>query len=111
MGPTCGEQRGSEVLLTELRRAIAAAGLSEQTRLERELCLGHCQAGPVVLIWPEDEALAAARRVPLEQPGAILYRQVWPADVEALVELHLKQGRPVAALLTRSPVAASSALP
>jgi (2Fe-2S) ferredoxin len=110
-GPTCGDLRGGGPLLAELRRSIAAAGLAERVNLSRETCLGHCQSGPVVLIWPDAEEGAAARRVPLDQPGAVIYTQVRLADVSALVEQHLGEGRKAVALLARGRVAAGPGLP
>lgn len=46
-------------------------------------CLGQCGNGPMVLVIPEE----------------IWYSRLQPSEVPALVERHLRQGQPVAAML------------
>lgn len=51
-------------------------------------CLGACDAGPTVLVYPE----------------GVMYAQVKPEDVPLIVEQHLKNGQPVEGLLAPAAV-------
>ena len=87
------------LVLAELERAIAAAGLSVTVELSRELppmggiwlsrsgCQGFCQMGPLLAI----------------EPDGLLYTQVKSADVQDIVTETLIGGRSVERLLFRDP--------
>ncbi len=51
-------------------------------------CLGACDNGPTVLVYPE----------------GVMYTRVKPEDVPAIVEQHLKDGQPVERLLAPAAV-------
>jgi (2Fe-2S) ferredoxin len=57
-------------------------GLKDAIRLTHSGCLGPCQGGPSVLVYPE----------------GVLYGQVHPDDVSAIVQQHLLDGQPLARL-------------
>lgn len=66
---------------------MLAAFLASPTPPEVEICasgcLGQCNMGPSVYVEPE----------------GVWYCRVKPENVSAIVEQHLKQGKPVAELL------------
>ncbi|QSA99229.1 ferredoxin [Methylococcus sp. EFPC2] len=51
-------------------------------------CLGACDSGPTVLVYPE----------------GVMYAKVKPEDVSAIVEQHLKNDQPVESLLAPAAV-------
>ena len=64
---------------------VKSAGLSGpgQVRVNKAGCLDRCAAGPVAVVYPE----------------AVWYSYVDKADIEEIVESHLKQGKVVERLL------------
>ena len=64
---------------------MKAAGLAGpgQVRVNKAGCLDRCAAGPVAVVYPE----------------AVWYSYVDKADIEEIVESHLKQGQVVERLL------------
>ncbi|WP_165847677.1 NADH-quinone oxidoreductase subunit NuoF [Ammonifex thiophilus] len=83
-GLTCGAA-GSFSLPEIFQEAIKKAGLEEQVTVTLVGCLGLCEEGPLALVMPE----------------GILYCRLKPEDVPAVVEEHLKGGKPVERLLFR----------
>lgn len=79
---SCGE-RGSEELFARLKAVVAERGLQDRVMVSRTGCLKHCSRGPVVAVHPDN----------------VWYAGVGAADLEAIVDEHLRDGRPVERLL------------
>jgi (2Fe-2S) ferredoxin len=80
---SCGEQHGLS-LVTEFKRLTKnSPGLS--IRVNRSGCLGICDFGPTVAIYPE----------------GTFYVGVTVADVEEIVSSHIFNGKPVERLLLK----------
>jgi (2Fe-2S) ferredoxin len=76
--PSCAVN-GKSDLHTRLQQLTKAAGLGERVRINKSGCLGQCEHGPMVVVYPE----------------AVWYGNVRPEDAEAIVEEHLVGGHPV----------------
>jgi (2Fe-2S) ferredoxin len=76
--PSCTSD-GKSDLHTQLQQLTKAAGLSEQVRINKSLCLDQCEHGPTVVVYPE----------------AVWYGCVQPEDAAEIVERHLVGGQPV----------------
>ncbi len=74
---------GSAELKDSLARAIAEAGLGEEIRILETGCMGPCELGPVMLVYPE----------------GTFYVKVRPEDTQDIVQEHFLKGRPVRRLL------------
>ncbi len=72
-----------------LRREIEKSGLSNEIRVVETGCMGPCELGPVMLVYPD---------------GAF-YIQVKPEDASEIVQEHFLKGRPVKRLLWEDPEA------
>lgn len=72
-------QKGSEALLKAFKAAAQKAGLGDRVRVQKAGCLDNCAAGCSVVVYPE----------------GVWYGHVTEADLDELVEQHLKQGKPV----------------
>lgn len=70
---------GAQDVLMELGRELEERQLFDRFKVTRTSCLGPCELGPTVLIYPE----------------AVMYTGVRPADVREIVEDHLLGGRVV----------------
>jgi len=70
----------------ELGKRIDAHGLAEEVRIIETGCMGPCEHGPLVLVYPE----------------GVLYKSVAAADVDEIVREHFLKGRVVSRLLFRS---------
>ena len=82
VGKACGENMP---LLTYMKEAVAKAGLSEgehAVRVNRAGCLGVCEQGPIMVVYPE----------------GVWYDRLDEAKVDQIIESHLKAGTPVEAL-------------
>lgn len=75
--------RGSLLLLTELRRLIKEESRHADIKVTRTLCMGRCGEGPTVAVYPD----------------GIWYRGVTQADAQELVEEHLLGDRLVSRLV------------
>ena len=74
---------GSAGLIDEFNKQLQAAGLDKEVRVVKTGCLGLCNVGPNVVVYPE----------------GVYYCHVSPENVKEIVEEHLLKGRPVAHLL------------
>lgn len=83
-GPSCSARGASEIRYA-LTAALWEAGLLDAVELHASGCQDHCDHGPNLLIQPE-----ACRYV-----GLIAER------VAAIVEAHLRDGRPIGAWQAR----------
>ncbi len=79
---TCCASAGSPSLLEALYRELGAAGLSDDVIVSTCGCLGLCDSGPVMIVYPE----------------GTWYVKLTPADVREIVSSHIAQGQPVARL-------------
>lgn len=73
--------RGAVALRNQLKALAKEAGLTD-VRINQSGCLDRCEVGPCIVVYPE----------------GVWYRISSPADVEAVVQEHLVQGRVVDAL-------------
>ncbi len=73
-----------EEMLSEIRKL----DLSDEIKVIETGCMGPCQLGPVILVYPDE----------------ILYKKVQVEDVKDIVEQHFLKGRPVERLLYKSPL-------
>ncbi|WP_213996592.1 NADH-quinone oxidoreductase subunit NuoF [Tepidanaerobacter sp. EBM-49] len=78
---------GSEAVLDAFEKEIEKKGLSKEVKVVQTGCLGLCELGPNVLIYPEGS----------------YYCTVKPEDVPEIVEEHLLKGRIVERLLYKEP--------
>lgn len=76
--PSCAPKRSPEILM-RLQEEVEARGLRDQVAVTGCLCLGPCEDGPVVVVYPE----------------GTWYAGVTLEDVPEIVEHHLVRGKPV----------------
>ncbi len=72
-------ERGAAEVLQRLQDIRIERGLFEEYRPVATGCLGPCDGGPTIAVFPDDT----------------WYGGVRPEDVEEIVETHLLGGRPV----------------
>ncbi len=70
---------GAQELLTEFAEQLEAREIKGQFRLTRTGCLGPCEAGPIVLVYPE----------------GVMYGGVQARDVSDIIDDHLLGDRPM----------------
>jgi (2Fe-2S) ferredoxin/predicted O-methyltransferase YrrM len=80
--PSCAS-KGSAEVLAALEREIQARGLDNDVQLTTCGCMGLCDEGPVMVVYPE---------------GA-WYRRVQPSDAPEIVSQHLREGKPLDRLI------------
>ena len=78
-GGTGCTSSGSAKLIERFEEQIAANGLDKEIKVVRTGCFGLCEAGPVVIIYPE----------------GTFYSRVKVEDVDEIVTEHLLKGRKV----------------
>ncbi len=71
--------RGGQDLVTEFATQIEDQGLKGRFRITRASCLGPCEYGPIVLVYPE----------------SVMYGGVGAADVGEIIEQHLLGNHPI----------------
>lgn len=79
--PSCSAA-GASGILQALDRELKARGLAGSTQITTCGCLGLCDEGPMMIVYPE----------------GTWYRRLKPQDVPEVVESHLRAGKPVARL-------------
>lgn len=79
---TCCAAVGSGSVLGALYAELGAAGLSDDVIVSTCGCLGLCDSGPVMIVYPE----------------GTWYVKVTPSDVKEIVSSHIAKGQPVARL-------------
>ena len=82
----CCASRGGAELKEALKAELRARGLQERIRANSAGCLDACEAGPVMVVYPE----------------GVWYGGVTPADIPEIVERHLVGGQPVERLVLRA---------
>ena len=80
---TCCAASGSARVVDALYSEIGAAGLSDQVIVSSCGCLGLCDSGPVLIVYPE----------------GTWYVKLTADDVREIVSSHIAKGQPVARLL------------
>ncbi len=78
-GGTGCTSSGSAQIIARFEEKIREAGLDKEVKVIRTGCFGLCEAGPVVIIYPE----------------GTFYSRVKVDDVDEIVSEHLLKGRPV----------------
>lgn len=81
VGASCGGS-GAPELLMAFQAAVSQQGLANQVLVTGSTCLGPCEEGVNVVVYPE----------------GVWYRNVSKGDVEEIVRDHLREGKPVARL-------------
>lgn len=72
----------------ELKKQIARYNLKDKVKIIKTGCMGPCQYGPLMLVYPE----------------GILYKELTPADIKEIVEEHFLKGRVVEKFLFKSDI-------
>ena len=85
-GEACCANLQAQAAFDHCKSLVKAAGISGpgQVRVNKAGCLDRCAAGPVAVVYPE----------------AVWYSFVDHADIEEIVESHLKNGQVVERLRT-----------
>lgn len=84
-GEACCADQGAEAAFNHCKSRVKAAGLAGpgRVRVNRAGCLDRCAGGPVAVVYPE----------------ATWYTYVDQADIDEIVERHLRHGEVVERLL------------
>ena len=85
-GEACCAQHGAKAAFDRCKNLVKEAGLAGpgQVRVNKAGCLDRCAGGPVAVVYPE----------------GTWYSYVDTADIDEIVESHLKNGQVVERLLT-----------
>jgi NADH:ubiquinone oxidoreductase subunit F (NADH-binding)/(2Fe-2S) ferredoxin len=78
--------KGAGAVKDALCREIERAGLQEEIRVVETGCLGPCDDGPVIVVYPE----------------GVMYSKLKPEDMSRIVQQHLLKGRVVEDLVYRA---------
>ncbi len=78
---------GSESVKEAMEKAIAKAGLQNEVDVITTGCMGTCELGPLMVIYPD----------------GVFYQKVKPEDAEEIVQEHLLKGRVVKRLFYKKP--------
>ena len=87
-GGTGCSSSGSAELIKRFEEQIAKNGLDKEVKVVRTGCFGLCEAGPVVIVYPE----------------GTFYSRIRPDDVDEIVSEHLLKGRIVQHLVYKEKV-------
>ena len=87
-GGTGCSSSNSQLIIDEMEKEIAAAGLSDEVKVVKTGCFGLCALGPIMIIYPEGS----------------FYSEVKPSDAHEIVQEHLLKGRIVKRLLYKETV-------
>lgn len=83
----CCASKGAEELRNYMKRRAKELGLSD-TRINGAGCLGRCDLGPCIVIYPE----------------GVWYAPKNEADIDEILVTHLQQGKRVERLLLPPPI-------
>jgi (2Fe-2S) ferredoxin len=80
-GENCCQNHQADALRDYAKNRVKALGLAgkEKVRVNKAGCLDRCDEGPVIVVYPEE----------------VWYTYVDKADIDEIVEEHLKHGRVV----------------
>lgn len=84
--PSCGEEHGM-ILVTEFKKLVKDLNASLKIRSSRSGCLGVCDYGPTVAVYPD----------------GVFYVGVKKEDVKEIIDSHIIGGRPVRRLMLNRP--------
>ncbi len=89
-GEACCARQGAQQAFDHCKSRVKAEGLAGPggVRVNKAGCLDRCAGAPVCVVYPE----------------VSWYTFVDPADIDEIVESHLKQGQPVERLLLAADV-------
>lgn len=79
---------GCKTVQQALINEIKSAGISDEIKVIETGCIGTCELGPVLVVYPD----------------GTFYQQVKPDDVSTIVQEHLLKGRIVPRLLYKDPL-------
>ncbi len=84
-GEACCADHNADAAFAHCKQRVAGLGLAGpgKVRVNKAGCLDRCSAGPVAVVYPE----------------AVWYTYVDLADIDEIVEQHLRQGKVVERLL------------
>jgi NADH-quinone oxidoreductase subunit F/NADP-reducing hydrogenase subunit HndC len=83
---------GSDQVLQSLKEGVKANSLDKEISVVQTGCHGMCEAGPIVIVYPE----------------GTFYTHVTPKDAKEIVAEHLLKGRIVERLLYKEPITSES---
>ena len=92
-GVTCCPASGSMSVLGALHGELGKQGLSNDVQVSTCGCLGLCDDGPIMIVYPE----------------GVWYRQLKAGDVPEIVASHLKAGTAISRLVWNDPPAMKAA--
>lgn len=75
--------RGSKDLLMRFMMESARLNLVQQVLVTESTCLGPCDFGPTVVVYPD----------------SVWYNKVTPDDIPEILEQHIMNGKPVERLI------------
>jgi len=78
-GIPCCHRDGAEAIVARLRKEIAGRGLAESVQLTTCGCLGLCEKGPNMIVYPE----------------GTWYTGLKPDQIPEIISGHIENGRPV----------------
>jgi (2Fe-2S) ferredoxin/SAM-dependent methyltransferase len=78
-GATSCAASGSLAVKEALSREIQGRGLTTEAQLTTCGCMGLCEEGPIIVAYP----------------AGVWYRHVQPSDVAAILDSHLRDGKPL----------------
>ena len=88
-GVTSCPASGSFAVLDAMEREIQARGFSEDVQLTTCGCMGLCDEGPMMVVYPE----------------GVWYRRIQPTDAGEIVDTHLGRRKPLDRLVWNEPAA------
>ncbi len=88
-GGTGCTSSGSQAVIAELEKELAANGLQDEIKVIQTGCFGLCALGPIMIVYPE----------------GCFYSRVTPEDMHEIVTEHLLKGRIVTRLLYEETIA------
>ncbi|MCX6984472.1 MAG: NAD(P)H-dependent oxidoreductase subunit E, partial [Lentisphaerae bacterium] len=78
---------GTESVKSAFEKELTEHGLTDEIDLITTGCMGMCEVGPIIIIYPE----------------GVFYQKVKPSDTKDIVEEHLLKGRVVERLFYKKP--------
>ena len=84
----CCTERGGKEVMDAFAKEFEARELWGKFKLNSASCLGICEVGPAVLVYPE----------------AVMYKEVKSDDVNRIIESHLLEDTPVEDLMAPSDI-------
>jgi (2Fe-2S) ferredoxin len=82
-GTPCCSAAGSARILDALHSELGAKGLADEVQVSTCSCLGLCDSGPVMIVYPE----------------GTWYTKLTPSDLSEIVSSHLQNGNKVTHLI------------